>query len=128
MAWSNPTVVRNFEAAMAFQQAPILVQKAEEFERLKRIIEQVFAQGVLDKFYKKLQSRDIRVREFEKVLEQGIFEEIDSGLSQSGKTVKQFFGVLPLSDQSLIRELYLERIEQVDPGLRQRYQKIYRYY
>jgi hypothetical protein len=113
---------------MAFQQAPIQVQKAEEFELLTRVIERVFAQGVLEKFYKKLQSRDIRVREFEKVLEQGIFEEMHSGLSQSGKTAKQLFSALPLSDQSLVRESYLERIEQVDPGLRQRFQKIYRYY
>ena len=113
---------------MAFQQAPIQVQKTEEFELLKKVIERVFTQGVLEKFYKKLQTRDSRVRQFEKILEQGIFEEIDSGLSQSGKTAKQFFGALPLSDQSLIRELYLERIEQVDPGIRQKFQKIYRYY
>ncbi|HEV2989014.1 MAG TPA: hypothetical protein VG759_11265 [Candidatus Angelobacter sp.] len=113
---------------MAFQQAPIQVQKTEEFELLKKVIERVFAQDVLEKFYKKLQTRDIRVRQFEKVLEQGVFEEIDSGLSQSGKTAKQLFGALPLSDQSLIRELYLERIEQVDPGIRQKFQKVYRYY
>ena len=113
---------------MAFQQAPMQVQKTEEFGELKSVIERVFAEGVLERFYKKLQSRDLRVREFEKVLEQRIFEEVDSGLSQSGKTAKQLYGALPVSDQSLIREFYLERIEKVDPELRQKFQKIYRYY
>jgi len=112
---------------MAFQQAPMQVQKIEEFEQLKSVIERVFAPGVLEKFYKKLQSRDLRVREFEKVLEQRVFEEVDSGLSQFG-TAAKYYSALPVSDQSLIREFYLERIEKVDPKLRQRFQKIYRYY
>ena len=114
---------------MVFQQAPMQVQKIEEFDQLKAIIERVFAQGgVLEKFYGRLQSRDVRVREFEKVLEQRILEEVDSGLSQSGKTAKQLYSALPMSDQSLIREFYLERIEKVDTGLREKYRKIYRYY
>ena len=113
---------------MAFQQAPMQVQKVEEFGQLKSVIERVLSEGVLEKFYRKLQSRDVRVREFERVLEQRIFEEVDSSLSQSGKTAKQFYGALPVSDQSLVRELYLERIERVDPELRQKFQKIYRYY
>ncbi|HXB20876.1 MAG TPA: hypothetical protein VNV88_05815 [Candidatus Solibacter sp.] len=104
------------------------VQKIEEFDHLKSVIERVFAAGVLEKFYKKLQSRDVRVREFEKVLEQRIFEDVDLSLSRSGKAAKQFYGALPVSDQSLIREFYLERIEKVDPALRQKFQKIYRYY
>ena len=113
---------------MAFQQAPMQVQKTEEFDQLKAVIERIFEQGVVEKFYRKLQSRDVRVREFEKILEQGIFEEVDSSLSQSGKAAKQFYSALPVSDRSLIRELYLERIEKVDPGLREKFQKIYRYY
>jgi gamma-glutamylcysteine synthetase len=113
---------------MAFQQAPLQVQKTEEFDQLKAVIERVFAQGVVEKFYRKLQSRDVRVREFEKVLEQRIFEEMDSSLSQSSKAAKQFYSSLPISDRSLIRELYLERIEQVDPRVREKFQKIYRYY
>jgi len=113
---------------MTFQQAPMQVLKVEEFEQLKSIIERVFAVGILEKFYKKLQSRDVRVREFEKVLEQGIFEEVDRGLAKSGQATKKYYSELPVSDQSLIREFYLERIESVDPKLRQKFQKIYRYY
>ena len=113
---------------MAFQQAPMQVQKTEEFEQLKLAIERVFAAGVLERFYKKLQSRDLRVREFEKVLEQRVFEEVGPRLSQSGTAAKQYYSALPVSDQSLIREFYLERIEKVDPRLRQRFQRIYRYY
>ncbi len=119
---------KNFEAAMAFQQAPIQVQKIEEFDQLKAVIERVCDSRVVEKFYKKLQSRDVRIREFEKVLEQEIFENVDSSLSQSGKKAEQLYKTLTLSDQSLIREFYLERIEQVDPALREKYQKVYRYY
>ena len=113
---------------MAFQQAPIQVQKTEEFDQLKAVIERVFGRDVVEKFYKKLQRRDVRIREFEKVLEHKIFEAVDSSLSQSGKKAEQLYKILPLSDQSLIREFYLERIEQVDPALRAKFQKIYRYY
>ncbi len=113
---------------MAFQQAPIQVQKTEEFDQLKAVIDRIFGRGVVEKFYKKLQGRDVRIREFEKVLEQKVFEDVDSGLSQSGRKAEQLYKTLTLSDQSLIREFYLERIEQVDPDLRGKYQKVYRYY
>jgi hypothetical protein len=113
---------------MAFQQAPMQIQKVEEFDQLKSVIDRIFSQGALEKFYRKLQSRDVRVREFEKVLELRVFEELDSGLPRSGNSAKQFYSALPVSDQALIREFYLERIEQVDPKIREKFQKIYRYY
>jgi hypothetical protein len=113
---------------MAFQQAQIQVQKAEEFQQLRSVVERVFASGTLEKFYRKLQGEHVRVREFERVLERRIFEELDPVLARSGKTAKQLYSELAVSDQSLVREFYLERIEQVDPKLREKFQKIYRYY
>jgi hypothetical protein len=113
---------------MAYQQAQIAVTKTEEFEQLKSALDRVFSSGGVEKFYSKLQSRTVYVREFEKVLDQGILESVDSGLAKSGKTAKALYGSLAVSDQALMREFYLERIEKVDAKVRQKYQKVYRYY
>ena len=113
---------------MAFQQAQIPVQKLEEFEQLKAVLERVLAAGSAEAFFRKLQSRGLQVRQLEKVLTEGIFEQADLALSQSGKTAKSLYDALAVSDQALMREFYLERIEQVDPAVRGKFQKLYRYY
>jgi hypothetical protein len=53
---------------------------------------------------------------------------VDSGLAKSGKSAKALYESLTVSDQALMREFYLERIEKVDTKVRQKYQKVYRYY
>jgi len=112
---------------MAYQQAQIAVTKTEEFEQLKSALDRIFGSSA-EKFYGKLQSRTVYVREFEKVLDQGILESVDSGLAKSGKSAKALYESLTVSDQALMREFYLERIEKVDTKVRQKYQKVYRYY
>jgi hypothetical protein len=112
---------------MAYQQAQIAVEKAEEFEQLKSAITRIFASAV-EKFYGRLQSKGVRGREFEKIVQLGLVEEADSALAQSGKKAQQLYGALTVSDQALMREFYLERMEKVDPALRLKYQKVYRYY
>ena len=92
------------------------------------MLEWIFSLAALEKFYSKLQSRTVYVREFEKIVDLGILESADSGLAKSGKTAKQLYGSLTVSDQALMREFYLERIEKVDAKVRQKYQKVYRYY
>ena len=113
---------------MAFQQAQIPVQKTEEFEQLRSAIERVFVPGTVEKFFKKAQSADVRIRQFEKALEEKLLEQTDALLGKSGRPARQLYESLALSDQALIREFYLERLEQVDPALRAKFQKIYRYY
>jgi hypothetical protein len=113
---------------MAFQQAQIPVQKTEQFEQLRATIERAFAGERVEKLLRKIQSSNVRIREFEKALDKEIFEAMDPVLSGSGKTAKQLYAALTLSDQALMREFYLERIEQVDAKVRQRFQKVYRYY
>ena len=112
---------------MAYQQAQIAVTKTEDFEQLKSALDRIFNASV-ENFYGKLQSRTVYVREFEKVLDQGILESVDSALAKSGKTAKALYESLTVSDQALMREFYLERIEKVDAKVRQKYQKVYRYY
>jgi hypothetical protein len=110
-----------------YQQAQIAVTKTEDFEQLKSALERIFNSSV-EKFYNKLQSRTVYVREFEKILDLEILESVDSGLAKSGKTAKALYESLTVSDQALMREFYLERIEKVDTKVRQKYQKVYRYY
>ena len=113
---------------MPYQQAQIAVTKTEEFEQLKSAVERVLAPAAVQKFYSKLQSRAVNVREFEKIASAGVFEALDGSLKRSGKTAKQLYESLALSDQALMREFYLERIEQVDMKVREKYRKVYRYY
>ena len=113
---------------MAYQQAQIAVQKTEEFESLKAAVSRIFASDALEKFYRKLESKGVRGREFEKLVQLGLLEQADPQLARSGKTAQQLYSALTVSDQALMREFYLERIEQVDPAVRLKYQKVYRYY
>jgi len=113
---------------MAFEQAQIPIQNAEDFEQLRSAIERVFRSPVLEDFYRRLKARDVRVREFEKVAGLGLLEEFDPVLAGCGKSAAQLYRSLTLSDQALMREFYLERLERVDAKLRLKYQKIYRYY
>ena len=113
---------------MTYQQAQIAVTRTEDFEQLKSALERIFSSTAVGKFYGKLQSRTVYVREFEKVLGLGILESVDSALAKSGKPAKVLYESLTVSDQALMREFYLERIEKVDTKVREKYQKVYRYY
>ncbi len=120
--------IKDSEQTMAYQQAQIPVTKAQEFEQLKSTLERILGSAVVEKFYSKLQSRTVYVREFEKIVDAGILEALDDSLAKSGKTARQLYESLALSDQALMREFYLERIEQVDAKVREKYRKVYRYY
>jgi hypothetical protein len=113
---------------MAYEQAQIAVAKTEEFEQLKSALERILGSAAVEKFYSKLQSRSVNVREFEKIAAAGVLEAVDSTLAKSGKTAKQLYESLTVSDQALMREFYLERIEKVDVKIREKYKKVYRYY
>jgi hypothetical protein len=115
-------------ADMSFQQAPIPVEKTEDFEALKAAVERVFGSAALENFYRRLESKNVGAREFEKIVHAGLLEQVDSTLARSGRTAKERFAALTVSDQALMREYYLERIEQVDPKVRQKFNKVYRYY
>jgi hypothetical protein len=111
-----------------YQQAQIPITKTEEFEQLRSALERILAPAAVEKFYRMLAGRTIYVREFEKIAGSGILEELDGALAKSGKTARQLYEALAVSDQALMREFYLERIEQVDKKLREKYKKVYRYY
>jgi hypothetical protein len=110
---------------MAFEQATIKVEKAREFGELKSALEQVFAADRITQYLKKLDSRNVRVRDFEAVLAKGITDGLLGG--KSG-TARALYEALPVSDQAQMREFYLSKLEEVEPALRARFNKLYRYY
>ena len=112
---------------MAYEQAQIRVQKAEDFENLRSAIERIFSSDELTSFYREVKSRRIGIRQFEKILELGLIEAADSKLALVGGKAREIFDALSPSDQAMMREFYLERIEEVDPELRRTFRRIYEY-
>ena len=48
-------------------------------------------------------------------------------MAAGARSAKELYSSLALTDQALMREFYLERIEKVDPKLRLKYRKVYEY-
>jgi len=101
-----------------FEQAVFPVQNEQEFQQLAARIEAALASNRADLFLSSVAAKRLRVRQFEQVLEKGLLGKDASGL---------YLG-LTVSDQALIREKYLARIEKVPVELRQRFLKVYAYY
>ncbi len=106
-----------------FRQAGIPIEKGAEFEELRAGIGRVFSLPVVEQFFKKLESKGIRIREFEKILDKKLLEQVDSQLKQRG--ARRLYDALSVGDQAQMREFYLRTLEQVDDGLRQKFYKIY---
>ena len=111
-----------------FDQAGIKIQNEQDYTTLKSAVERLLASAQVEKFLKKLDSKSIRIREWEKVLDKSVLEDLDENLKKSGKKAKQLYEALPVTDQGQMREFYLTRIEEVDPATRQKFHKLYSYY
>ena len=101
-----------------FEQAAFPVQNEQGFQKLASLIEAAFAPNRADLFLAAVAGKRLRIRQFDQVLAKGLL----------GKDAAELYGALPVSDQSMIREEYLARIEKVPAELRQRFLKIYAYY
>jgi hypothetical protein len=108
-----------------FQKAAIKVEKAEEFARLQKAVEQAFLPEKAEGFLKQLDRKGIRVRDFEAVLAQRLLE---GAAGDAGLNARQLYESLPVSDQAQMRELYLSKLEGVDVALRHKFKKLYQYY
>jgi hypothetical protein len=109
---------------MGFEQATIKVEKEKEYEELKSAVSRAFSPERIEKFLKRVNREGVRVRDWDAVLAQRILELV----ADSGVKARQLYDALPVSDQAQIREFYLSRVEEVDPKLRTRFQKLFRYY
>jgi len=110
---------------MAFEQATIKVEKAREFGELKSALEQVFARDRVTEYLKKLSSRNIRIRDFDAVLANGV---LDALLGTEAWKARNLYQALTVSDQAQMREFYLSKLEEVEPALRTKFSKLYQYY
>jgi hypothetical protein len=101
-----------------FEQAVFAVQNEPPFQQLASRIDAAFAANRADLFLASVAGKKLRVRQFEEILAAGLL----------GKDSPGLYSALPTSDQALMREKYLARIEKVPAELRQRFLKIYAYY
>ena len=111
-----------------FEQAGIKIEKEQEFQALKQSIERLLSPALIEKFFAKLEKKSVRIRDFAKVLDLKLMEAVDETLAKSGKSAKQLYDALAVTDQGQMREFYLTKIEEVSPELRQKYHKLYSYY
>ncbi|MGA2278364.1 MAG: hypothetical protein ABSG00_12250 [Terracidiphilus sp.] len=103
---------------MKFEQAAIAVQDEQRYTRLHAQIDAAFDARDVEVFLSRLGRKKLRIRDFEGALQRGLM----------GKEAAEIYRSLPVSDQALTRERYLQKVEAVQPELRQRYYKVYAYY
>ena len=110
---------------MSFEQADIKIEKVQEFARLQAAVEQAFSPEKVERFLKQLDSKGIRIRDFEGILSARLLEGV---AGESGLSAQQVYQALPVSDQAQMREFYLSKLEGVDVTLRHKFRKLYQYY
>jgi hypothetical protein len=108
-----------------FEPGVIKVEKEREYADLKNAIEKSFTAERVGKYLKALDSRKIRIRNLDAIFAADM---IDAGAGNKAGTARSLHESLPVSDRAQIRELYLSKIEEVDPALRLKFQKLYQYY
>ena len=107
---------------MAFEQAAIKVEKAQEYARLQAAIELAFLPDKVERFLKQMDRKGIRIRDFDGVLAQRVLD------GETAQNSQQLFQFLTVSDQGQMREFYLSKLEMVEQSLRHRFKKLYQYY
>jgi len=113
---------------VGFEQATIKVEKETQFAELKAAIERVFSLGSVEKLLKRLDSRGIRIRDFDGVLGKQAIEHVDEKLRKAGRSAIGLYQELSLTDQGQMREFYLSKLESVEEALRHRFKKVFQYY
>jgi hypothetical protein len=107
-----------------FEQAAIKVQNEQEYAKLQAAVEQAFLPQKVERFLKQMDRRGVRVRDFGAVLKHQVLE----GFAGAELNAQSLYDALPVSDQALMREFYLSRLEGVEQSLRHRFKKLYQYY
>jgi hypothetical protein len=110
---------------VAFEQAAIKVEKAEEFGQLQRAIEVAFSPEKVKRFLKGLQRAGVRIRDFDAVV---VLHALEAATGRADLKARRLYWSLSLSDQAQMREFYLSKLEMVDTALRHKFKKLYQYY
>jgi hypothetical protein len=111
---------------VSFEPTVIRIEKEKEFGELRGAMDRALDSGRIEKFLKRVRRSGARVRDLEMILARGVFERVDDTVAKLGAL--NLYQALTVSDQAQIREFYLSRVEEVEPGLRTKFQQLYRYY
>jgi hypothetical protein len=103
---------------MKFEQAAIAVQDEPGYVQLHALIDLAFSPREIEVFLGRVTRSKRRIRDFESVLQCGLL----------GKEAEALYKALPVSDQALTRERYLQVVEAVPEDLRQQYYRAYTSY
>jgi len=106
-----------------FEQAVLKAEREKEFAELKNAIGHAFAADQVESLLKRIARKKVRVRDWDSLLARGVFDQ-----EQSGVRAQSLYESLAVSDQAQIREFYLFQVEEVSPGLRARFHRLYQYY
>jgi hypothetical protein len=107
-------------------QAAIRLEREKEFEELRGAIDRALNSERVEKFLKRVRRSGARIRDLETIFARGVFEKVDDTLAKL--EAQKLYQSLTVSDQAQMREFYLSKIEEVDSGLRTKFQQLYRYY
>ena len=116
------------DSRIPFQQAALRIEKLDEFEQFRSALARIFAADAVEDFLRLLQRKGVPIRDFDRVLREKLLERADRKLAQGGRSAQQLYDALPVSDQAQVREFYLTALEAVDLPLREKFNKLYRYY
>jgi hypothetical protein len=98
-----------------FEQAAIAVVDSQTYRQLHALIDAAFADRDVEMLLNRVRRSGLYIRNYEAILECGLL----------GKEAAGLYKALPVSDRALTRERFLQLVEAVAPGLRQRYLKVY---
>jgi hypothetical protein len=107
---------------MTFTQAKLAVGNEVAFAEAKALLESVFSAANVEKFLKSVSKQGLKVRQFEEVRDAGLLDRY-----RGGKSVIELWNELTGADQGQVREMYLTKLEEVAPALRQKFLKLYQY-
>ena len=101
------------------------MENGAAFAELKSLIGNALSGPGIDSFLQTMKRYGYKVRQFEKVLEDHILEQIPG--ATASKSAEELYSEMNASDQGLIREFYLTEIEKVPVEWRTKYKKLYQY-
>jgi hypothetical protein len=101
-----------------FEQPILPIADPIRFQTVHAAIAEAFSSTQVALFMRSLSRRNVRIRDFESVLTNGLL----------GKAIKVEYSQLCNADQGQIREFYLASLEKVAPELRGEFFKLYAYY
>jgi hypothetical protein len=101
-----------------FEQPVLPIADPIRFQTLHAAIAEAFSSTKGALFMRSLSRCNVRIRDFESVLTNGLL----------GKAIKVEYNQLCNADQGQIREFYLASLEKVAPELREKFFRLYAYY